>query len=396
MNRDPALHVVLLSDGVYPWVLGGIQRHTAMLAQHLARRGARVTLMHTAATAEGRAQAADLRGFPADADTAIRSIVVERPRAGTYPGHYIHDCQRFSRTLLERYRREGVDGDFIYAQGFTGMEFVRARRARQPALPPVGVHPHGLEMFQPAADWRSWAAVQPLRGPMRRLCQAADCTFAFPGGIRDIVERQCRVPAERIIGTTNAIDASWLVPQRPAPTHQRRFVFVGRHDRRKGMPEIVDAITPLSGEGLEFHFVGPIPAELRLTRPDVVYHGTVTDTPTLQGILDACDVLLCPSWAEGMPTVIIEAMARGLAVIATDVGATRAWVSADNGVLLATPSVGGLRNAIEFLWHAPIAVLHRLQTASLDRAPAATWDAVAAATLRDIQRLLNTTAKTRA
>lgn len=380
-----AVHVALVSDGTYPWVLGGIQRHTAMLAQHLARNGARVTLMHTAPTAESRTHAAELRGFPADACNTIRSIVVEPPRAGRYPGHYVHDCRHYSRTLFDRYESEEVNADFIYAQGFTGMEFVQARRAGRSRMPPIGVHPHGLEMFQPVADWWSWAAVQPLRGATRRLCRAADYVFSFPGKIRHILERRCGVSPERIIETTNAIDASWRVAERRAPTHRRRFVFVGRNERRKGMPEILRAIGPLSGEGLEFHFVGPIPSEHRLARPDVVYHGAVTDTVALQEILDQCDVLLCPSWAEGMPTVVIEAMARGLAVVATDVGATGAWVGADNGVLLPSPSVGALRAAIEWLWRMPADELHRLQIASLERVSAVTWDVVAAATLRDIQ-----------
>ena len=37
--------------------------------------------------------------------------------------------------------------------------------------------------------------------------------------------------------------------------------------------------------------------------------------------LDECDVLLLPSLSEGMPTVVLEAMARGLKIIGTDVGA---------------------------------------------------------------------------
>ena len=37
--------------------------------------------------------------------------------------------------------------------------------------------------------------------------------------------------------------------------------------------------------------------------------------------LDECDVLLLPSLSEGMPTVVLEAMARGLQIIGSDVGA---------------------------------------------------------------------------
>ena len=49
---------------------------------------------------------------------------------------------------------------------------------------------------------------------------------------------------------------------------------------------------------------------------------------------DSCDILICPSYSEGMPNVILEAMSRGLAIIATNVGAIRLLVSEDNGVLL--------------------------------------------------------------
>lgn len=383
-DGKPAVHVAILTDGVYPYVLGGIQRHTAMLARHLRRAGARVTLLHTASNPDARRRAADLDGFPDEDRAAIRSLVVEPPRPGRYPGHYIHDCERFSRTLLDRYVAEQVDANFLYAQGYTGLAFIRARQRSRTTLPPVGVHPHGLNMFQSSADWWSWAGTLPLRSPMQRLCRDADCVFSFPGKIRHILEHTCGVRHERIIETWNAVDASWLVKDRPAPTDRRRFVFVGRHERLKGMPEIIKAIAPLAGESLDFHFVGPIPDDLQLRRPDVVYHGAVTDTAALQAVLDESDVLLCPSWSEGMPTVVIEAMARGLAVIATDVGATATWVGDDNGVLLPAPSVPDLRAAIERLWRMPSEDLHRLQHASLRRVPAATWDAVAATTLRDI------------
>jgi hypothetical protein len=122
------LHVALLADGVYPYRLGGIQRHTRMLALHFAKAGVRVTLLHSADTPELRARAEALDDFPADARSRIKSLVVVPPKAGRYPGHYLHDCQRYSRVLLDRYREENIGADFVYAQGLTGIAFGAARR----------------------------------------------------------------------------------------------------------------------------------------------------------------------------------------------------------------------------------------------------------------------------
>jgi glycosyltransferase involved in cell wall biosynthesis len=378
------LHVALLADGVYPYRLGGIQRHTRMLALHFAKAGVHVTLLHSADTPELRARAEALDDFPAEVRSRIKSLVVVPPKAGRYPGHYLHDCQRYSRVLLDRYREENVGADFVYAQGLTGIAFAAARRGATD-LPPVGVNQHGYEMFQKAANLRAWLEQFVLRGQVVALDRSADIVFTFPRKIRAIVERRCKVPSERLVEVPNAIDGSWIVAHRPAPTAKRRFLFIGRHERRKGVPELLESIAPLRASGVEFHFVGPIPEQLRLERDDVVYHGTVTDTATLQGILDSSDVLLCPSFAEGMPTVVLEAMARGLAVIATDVGATAEWVGADNGVLLPFPDVGALRTAIERCIAMPVSELHRLQAASIAKARKCTWDLVTAKTIAAIQ-----------
>ena len=70
----------------------------------------------------------------------------------------------------------------------------------------------------------------------------------------------------------------------------------------------------------------------------VKYIGEVNDVSALTKIYDDHDVLICPSFSEGMPNVIMEAMARGLALIATDVGATSLLVSEENGILFKSPT----------------------------------------------------------
>jgi len=364
--------------------MGGMQRHSRMLAISLARAGARVSLFHTVLSGSGTAAAETLADFPTDARLRIASHVVPYPKSGRLPGHYLRESAAYSRRLLARYRASGTPADFIYAQGLTGAAFAAARLRDPRSLPPLGVNQHGYEMFQAAADAKTWLQHRMLRPAFRRLAWQADWVFSFPGRIREIVETRCGVSPARIIELPNAIEAEWVVPELPPRLGRRRFVFIGRHERRKGLPELMQAIDHASCREPEFRFVGPIPHAAQARAENIRYHGPISDPEALKAVLDDCHVLVCPSFAEGMPTVVLEAMSRGLAVIATDVGATSAWLDASNGVLLRMPTVAGIRRAICDLNAAPVATLRSLQAESLRRARNFTWDVIGANTLAAI------------
>ncbi len=101
--------------------------------------------------------------------------------------------------------------------------------------------------------------------------------------------------------------------------------MVGRNDKVKGIQVLQDALSLLS-EPIELHMIGDWP-QWDAGIHKVVYHGVVRDQNLLMEKFDACDILLLPSLSEGMPTVILEALARGLDVIASDVGAVRELVA---------------------------------------------------------------------
>ena len=64
-------------------------------------------------------------------------------------------------------------------------------------------------------------------------------------------------------------------------------------------------------------------------------------------LLWGCDVLIHPSTTEGLPNVVLEAMAAGVAVIATDAGGTREIIaSAQDGCLVSPGDVAGMAQAL--------------------------------------------------
>jgi glycosyltransferase involved in cell wall biosynthesis len=80
--------------------------------------------------------------------------------------------------------------------------------------------------------------------------------------------------------------------------------------------------------------------------------------------LAASDVLALPSYSEGCPNVVIEALACGRPVVATTVGATPDLVTPDCGILVRAGNTAALsaalREALERAWdHQRIAASHR-------------------------------------
>ena len=111
------------------------------------------------------------------------------------------------------------------------------------------------------------------------------------------------------------------------------------------MNKVISSL-PIS-ENVVFDFIGEIPISKRIKRADVTYHGILKEAVLIKAIMDQSDVLIVPSHSEGMPNVILEGMSRGLAVIATNVGAVRALVNNENGYLIEALSEDQLRSAIQ-------------------------------------------------
>jgi glycosyltransferase involved in cell wall biosynthesis len=89
----------------------------------------------------------------------------------------------------------------------------------------------------------------------------------------------------------------------------------------------------------------------------------------------ASDVLTLPSWSEGYPNVVVEGLACGRPVVATDVGGTREIVTADNGILIPPKDSTALRLALEQ------ALQRRWDHAGIAASMRRSWDDVARETL---------------
>ena len=70
------------------------------------------------------------------------------------------------------------------------------------------------------------------------------------------------------------------------------------------------------------------------------------DAADVEKQLDNADVFVFPSLTEGFSNALLEAMARGLPVIATDVGAARDMIENSGGIIVPVHDVNAMQHAL--------------------------------------------------
>ncbi|MFQ5489384.1 MAG: glycosyltransferase family 4 protein [Phycisphaerae bacterium] len=172
-------------------------------------------------------------------------------------------------------------------------------------------------------------------------------------------------PRARFEVVPNAVAAEPCFDAHDASNSHRccRFVFLGPITRAKGVDVLLRASAELVRRGLDFHLTLAGPAEsgrdaldLPALLNELGMHGHVDPVGTVIGsqksaLLARSDCLVLPSLAEGMPLSVLEAGARGLAVIATNVGAVPEMLG-DSGSGCVVPPGDILALADRMIWMA--------------------------------------------
>jgi glycosyltransferase involved in cell wall biosynthesis len=138
--------------------------------------------------------------------------------------------------------------------------------------------------------------------------------------------------------------------RRPAPpSASRAILYVGRLSKEKGLPVLVDAMAGLREADLELLVIGDGPERTALERragPGVRFTGHL-EAAQVRDHMRRARALAFPSlWYETFGMSLVEAMAAGLPVIASDLGGTREIVGDRTGRLLPPGNVTAWRAAL--------------------------------------------------
>ncbi len=151
--------------------------------------------------------------------------------------------------------------------------------------------------------------------------------------------------ARVILGS--GIDTEYFSAQPYPPTSPFKILFVGRLLRDKGLTELISAFKQLldSNDNVELHIVGDVDegnpnsykkSDLKewFINEKIISHGQLKDP---REIMSQSNLVVLPSYREGLPRVILEALAMAKPIIVTDVAGCRETIVNGKNGLLATP-----------------------------------------------------------
>jgi glycosyltransferase involved in cell wall biosynthesis len=269
----------------------------------LARGGMDVNYVHSF---RGKArERSDLPG-----EEYVLDYPFSRGIARLSPWHYPNEMETYSTKVDEIARK--VQPDVIYTEGpLLYQTLLRSDR------PPVVFHPHGLDMYQNQMScWRNIRAYT-LRSLFSFHAMRASRVFTQGGRLTDILTHTIGVPEDRVIFLPNAVSGAAKYEAKVRSGDILKCLFVGRDDPKKGFGLLRQALDSVSRMTLDVVGMdGVDTAQLR-------WHGVVRDPKRIRNFYRDADVLVLPSYSEGMATVLLEAMQAGTPAIATDVGASR-------------------------------------------------------------------------
>jgi glycosyltransferase involved in cell wall biosynthesis len=328
---------VVLMVGPLPPPLGGVQLMNDMLVHSSLARDFE---LHTLNTSNN-----------------VLRWAVETPSART-PFRFVRDAARLVRALA-RVRPEIVyvhaASGYSFARDWAFMVIARAFGAR------VVCHYHGtLHTVFPSVQTRSG------RRCGRAMMRAANRIIVLSPGYakamgeawarRDIAWSPNLVDVSRFAGADRRERPAWLGPG------ERAVLFVGRLSAPKGFGDLLAAIPAVIARHPEARFVLCGVAETGAREPelraDVEKRGLasrVTFLGSLEGdelaaVYAAATVFVSPSWTEAFPLVIPEAMAAGLPLVVTAVGAIPDFIhDGEDGFLIEPRDAAALADRVHRL-----------------------------------------------
>lgn len=220
---------------------------------------------------------------------------------------------------------------------------------------PVVLHLHAAQLHH---FYRALPA--PLKALTRAVFRLPQCCVVLGEASRRFVTLELGVPAQRVRVLINGVPEP--VARRRQPGAMQQVLFVGNLSERKGVSDLLAALAAPGFDAqhtrVSFAGGGDVQAYRRRARElglqDWVRFEGWADQRRVAELMAQADVLVLPSYDEGLPLVILEALSHGVAVLCTPVGEIPSMLR-DGEHALFTPAgdVPALAAQLQRLLHNP-------------------------------------------
>ena len=268
------------------------------------------------------------------------------------------------RAALEKHVDAGR-GDVVYAAWLYPDAVAVAEWARRIARP-VWVRVMGTDTFHLRAPARRRQILHACASVRGFVCVAQSQVAAL---------REAGIDAARLHYVPNGVDSGkfhYRAPEAavgvlngaPPATGRKRVLFVGNLVPVKAPDVALQSVARLlkKQDDVDMVVVGGGALQPRLMKmaadlnvADRVFFAGRRGHDEMPMWMNLCDCLCLSSWSEGMPNVVIEALASGLPVVATDVGGCRDLLDGESMARLVPPGdIQGMADAIAGLLAQPV------------------------------------------
>lgn len=140
------------------------------------------------------------------------------------------------------------------------------------------------------------------------------------------IKEEFNVKDEQVITSGSAYNPEMFYPIKREKNKKVKIAYVGKMSNAKGVPQLLSALEKTnSNECIELNLIGSgsgnesenIIESIKSKKSEINYLGRV-EQDELEKFLRTCDIFILPSFYEGLPLVVIEALASGAKVICTD------------------------------------------------------------------------------
>ena len=290
----------------YAPFIGGIETHVERIAFHLAARGDDVTVL-----------------TQTDDDAWPNEETIDGVRVRRFAVPLPSRNFAVSPALFRALRAERGGWDVVHAHGYGGAAPLLAATARaRPLVFTPHYHGTGHSTFRKALH-------VPYRRVGSRVVAATSAVICVSNAERSLFLSHFPAAAAKTSVIPNGVDLDRLLAARPMRTERRVVVSAGRLETYKHVELTIKAFAHLSdeyhlivtGDGPERARLEGITAQLRLGHK-VSFLGRI-DVEDLRRWFKSAQVYVSMSTNEAMPVTILEMLACGVRVVASDIPAHR-------------------------------------------------------------------------